>query len=65
MIVLKGDIVKMKSGETAEVLEIWGVARESARLKIVSDNTKKIQFVDEISEVIQRDKGKWGGRWSE
>lgn len=62
MIVLKGDIVRMKSGETAEVLEIWGVARESARLKIVSDNTKKIQFVDEISEVIQRGNVKWGGR---
>jgi len=33
MICSKGDIVKLKSGETAEVIDIWGVARTWHKLK--------------------------------
>jgi hypothetical protein len=62
MIVLKGDIVRMKDGVTGEVIDIWGVARTLLRLDVGSKD-KEIVFEHDVDTILSRtsDKPKkWG-----
>jgi len=63
MIVLKGDEVKLKSGDTAEVVDIWGVARTWHKLKL-SNGSITYAMTDQIEAIVRRysDKRKWGAR---
>ncbi|MBP1992524.1 hypothetical protein [Paenibacillus eucommiae] len=54
MIILKGDIVRTKSGETGEVIETWGIARTFIRLKRDSDGRSIPMFESEVVELIRR-----------
>lgn len=36
MIYFKGDAVKMKSGQTAEIVDAWGLAREWYKLRTIN-----------------------------
>ena len=55
MIVLKGDKIKLKTGETAEVLDIWGIARTWCKLK-TSDGKISLAMAEEIESIISRRK---------
>ncbi|KJB88604.1 hypothetical protein AZ66_06545 [Paenibacillus sp. E194] len=62
MIVLKGDEVKLKTGEKAIVIDVWGVARLWCKVKT---RDGKVIFVmnESIDSIIRRyfDKRKgWG-----
>lgn len=54
MIVLKGDTVKLKTGEVGDVTEIWGKARTSIRLETNAGSV--LTFETEVEEVIKRPK---------
>jgi len=51
MIVFKGDEVRLKSGETAEIIETWGVARVWCKLKTSDGKTifAKVEQIESIS----------------
>lgn len=53
MIVLKGDIVRIKSGAVGVVHEITGVAREFIRLN-VNGVKLPLMFASEVTEIIDR-----------
>ncbi|WP_044480475.1 hypothetical protein [Paenibacillus antibioticophila] len=53
MIVLKGDIVRTKSGAVGEVKEISGVAREFIKLTINGVKSPPM-FASEVTEIIER-----------
>lgn len=61
---LKGDIVKTKSGDTGEVMDIWGVAR--VWLKIKTDDGRLLYLMsDQVESIIKREQGrkkKWRSR---
>lgn len=59
MICFKGDVVKLKSGETAEVIDIWGVARTWHKLKS-SNGTIIFSMTDNIDSIIKRHVDKKG-----
>jgi hypothetical protein len=50
MILFKGDTVKLKSGENAEVLDIWGIARTWCKLR-TSDGKISFAMADKIESV--------------
>lgn len=60
MIVLEGDTVRLKSGETALVQKMWGVARTWCRLQITEGQTLFV-MAERIDAVIDRPKKK--KRW--
>lgn len=62
MIVLRGDTVLLKSGEQAEVVDIWGVARIWCKLKT---NDGKISFAmtEQIESVAKRHSDKKRKGW--
>ena len=53
MIVLKGDTVELVSGETAEVIEIWGIARTWYKLR-TSDGKTCFGMDNKIESIIRR-----------
>jgi len=53
MIVLKGDEVKLKTGETAIVIDVWGVARHWCKLK-TSDGKVTFVMTESIDSIIRR-----------
>lgn len=53
VICFKGDIVKLKSGETAEVLDTWGVARTWHKLQS-SNGTIIFAMTENIEAIIKR-----------
>jgi len=60
----KGDQVKLKSGEIAEVVDTWGAARTWHKLKL-SDESITFAMTEQIESIIKRhsDKRKgWGAR---
>ncbi|OPA76646.1 hypothetical protein BVG16_15820 [Paenibacillus selenitireducens] len=62
MIYFKGDEVKLKSGELAEVLDTWGVARTWHKLK--SSNGNIIFAMSEnIEMIVKRQVDKKGKGW--
>lgn len=61
MIILKGDTVALDTGEQAEVVEVWGIVREYARVRLL-DGSKDIVPVKEIKAIIKRESGGKRGR---
>ena len=58
MILFKGDQVKLRTGEIAEVVDTWGIARLWCKLK-TRDGTISFAMVDKIESIISRgSKGK-------
>lgn len=57
VICFKGDVVKLKSGETAEVMDIWGVARTWHKLKS-SNGTIIFSMTDNIDSIIKHHSNK-------
>lgn len=55
MIVFKGDRVRMASGDTGEVIEIWGIARTFIRLLRDSDR-KLVPFME--ADVVEVSRAK-------
>lgn len=53
MIYLKGDEIKLNTGEKAEVLEAWGVAREWYKAK-TSDGKIVYVMSDDIESLVRR-----------
>jgi len=53
MICLKGDTVRLKTGETAEVLETWGRARYWYKLK-TGDGKIVYAMNENIESIIRR-----------
>jgi hypothetical protein len=49
---LKGDVVRLKSGETGEVIEVWGLARTFARVR--TKDWILLVMEDDIAEVVRR-----------
>ena len=60
MIYLKGDTVKLKSGEVGEIVDSWGIAREWFKVKTTNGVMMSIMS-DSIDSLISRhkDKKKW------
>ncbi|EJW19181.1 hypothetical protein PAV_1c01520 [Paenibacillus alvei DSM 29] len=54
MIVLKGDEVKLKSGETAVVIDVWGVARLWCKLKTNDGKVIFVMAAESIDSIIRR-----------
>ncbi|RXZ84617.1 hypothetical protein EBB07_00955 [Paenibacillaceae bacterium] len=52
-IVLKGDIVRTKSGMTGEIVEVWGIARTFFRFRPEEGKSVPIMEKD-ISEIVER-----------
>lgn len=52
MILFEGDEVRLKSGEIAEVIEIWGVARVWCKLK-TRDGKVSFSMVDNIESIVR------------
>jgi len=50
--ILKGDVVRLKYGETGEVIEVWGLARTFAKVR-TKDRILLIMESD-VAEVIRR-----------
>lgn len=50
MILFKGDEVRLKSGETAEIVDIWGIARIWCKLK-TKDGKIGFAMTDKIESV--------------
>lgn len=61
MILFVGDEVRLKTGETGDVIEIWGVARTWHKVR-TSDNKIIYTMSDGIESVIKRfnKKRRWG-----
>lgn len=57
LIVLKGDEVKLKSGQTGIVIDTWGVARDWCKVKTADDKIV-LCMTDQIESIIKRDKDK-------
>ncbi|MGF6356137.1 preprotein translocase subunit YajC [Paenibacillus sp. 4624] len=55
MIVLKGDTVKLSSGEVGEVTEVWGAARTSIRI-LPKDSKPILAFESDVTEIVKRPK---------
>lgn len=53
MILFKGDRVRIRTGETGEVLETWGKARDWVRV-LLEDGRSVPLFVSDIKEVVRR-----------
>ncbi len=62
MICLKGDTVKLKSGETAEVLDSWGVARSWYKLQ-TDDGRAVYAMTEHIESIVKRHFNKKGKGW--
>lgn len=63
MIVLKDDRVQTKTGDTGQVIDIWGVARTLLRLRRESDGQAIIIFEHDVSAILERrrePRTKWG-----
>ncbi len=63
MTYFKGDTVRLKSGEVAEVVDVWGKVREWCKLRTESGGTVFLQAQD--IELIRRYSTKrkgWGAR---
>lgn len=54
MIALKGDRVRVESGDTGEVIELWGRARIFMCLKRDSDGKSIPMFASDVAEVLTR-----------
>lgn len=52
MIYLKGDIVKTKSGETGEIVDTWGIARDWCKIK--TDNNTIYIMATDIDSLVSR-----------
>lgn len=63
MFYFNGDIVKLRTGERAEIIDSWGVARTWYKVKLDNGNILFI-MADKIESVIQRhaNKRKWGAK---
>lgn len=61
MICLKGDVVRTKSGETGEIVDTWGIARDWCKLR-TSDGRTVITMTENISSIIQRNRQQRTGR---
>jgi hypothetical protein len=61
MICFKGDEVKLRSGETGEVLDIWGVARTWHKIQI-SEGRIIFAMTENIESIVKRHNEK-GKRW--
>lgn len=62
MICLKGDEVRLKSGETGEIIDTWGVARNWCKVK--SSNGKIIYTMTEnIETIISRESDRKRRKW--
>lgn len=62
LICFNGDVIKLKSGEVAEVVEVWGVARTWYKLK-TKDNAIIYTMSADIESIIKRHSSKkrrWG-----
>ncbi|REK54049.1 MAG: hypothetical protein C6W55_12475 [Thermobacillus sp.] len=58
MTVLKGDRVRLQTGETGIVVEVWGIAR--TWLKVDTGSGHVICMAAAVERIINRDKGrKW------
>lgn len=62
MICFKGDEVKLRSGETGEVLDIWGVARTWHKIQ-TSDERIVFAMTENIESIVKRHTDKKGKRW--
>ncbi|GED33997.1 hypothetical protein P9G84_22525 [Brevibacillus centrosporus] len=60
MICLKGDEVKMKSGEIGVVTETWGLARDWCKLK-KDDGSTIITMTEDIESIIKRNRQRGTG----
>jgi hypothetical protein len=54
MIALKGDRVRVESGDTGEVIELWGRARTFMSLKRDSDGKSIPMLASDVAEVLTR-----------
>ena len=63
MFYFNGDIVKLRTGKRAEIIDSWGVARTWYKVKLL-DGTTHFVMSDRIESVIQRfsNKRKWGAK---
>jgi hypothetical protein len=52
MTLLKGDVVRLKTGETGEIIEVWGLARTFARVR-TEDQVLLVTATD-ITKVVRR-----------
>lgn len=53
MFVLKGDTVKLKSGETGIIIDTWGVARDWVKIK-THDGKTLICMASIVETIIKR-----------
>jgi preprotein translocase subunit YajC len=52
MTLLKGDVVRLRSGVVGEVTEVWGLARTHARIQ---SNGRILLITDaDVADVVQR-----------
>ena len=59
MIVLKGDMVKLKSGETGTVIDTWGIARNWIKVD-TGDGQFVLCMTEYVAKIIKRDqRRKW------
>lgn len=63
MIYFKGDVVKTKSGESAEIVDSWGIARDWYKLR-TSDGELILTMSSNIDSLIRRHSNKKMGRRS-
>ena len=54
LLILKGDKVRIESGETGEVIDLWGIARKFVSIKQDSDGRTVPMVESKIIEVIYR-----------
>lgn len=62
MIVLKDDSVRLSSGETGIVIELWGRARPFMSFKRDSDGASVPLPASDVKEILQRAPAKNKGR---
>lgn len=57
MIILKGDEVKLKSGETGIVIDTWGIARDWIKVD-TGDGQIVFCMTDYVESIIKREQSK-------
>ncbi|MGG1878246.1 hypothetical protein ABDI30_16200 [Paenibacillus cisolokensis] len=62
MICFKGDEIKLKTGESGEVQDTWGIARTWYKVK-TPDGRVIFTMADNIDSIVKRHIDKKGKRW--
>lgn len=58
MIILRGDMVRTKGGDTGEVIETWGTYEAYVRIKLADSGKRVPMFAKDVEEVLYRPTGK-------